>query len=115
MLQTLFHIPHSFLGIPVFGFGWALGIWLVASLFLIGSQARRHGFTTEVQSYLYVLAVLGGTILWVLPGMEERDGPDGEILGLAIRSYGLFMLLGVVGGVGLAAWRASLSRLSSSC
>lgn len=111
MLQTLFHIPHSFLGIPVFGFGWALGIWLVASLFLIGSQARRHGFTTEVQSYLYVLAVLGGTILWVLPGMEERDGPDGEILGLAIRSYGLFMLLGVVGGVGLAAWRAKLMGL----
>ena len=59
MRQTLLYIPHELFGIPVFGLGWAFGIWLAFSVILLIVLSRRHGWTSEVLGYLPLLGVFG--------------------------------------------------------
>lgn len=99
MLQTLFYIPREVAGVPVFGMGWLLGIWAVASLAWLAWLVRRHGFGPEVTANLPLLVTLGAVIGWVLPQLCEPEG-------LPIRGYGVMLLLGLASGVGLAAYRA---------
>ena len=100
MRQTLFHIPHELLGIPVMGFGWMLGLWAVAAIAFFVWLGRRQGWTAETRSYLPVVGVMGMVLVFAA-WMEETD-IDGAILGVPIRGYGTFMLLAVLAGVG--AW-----------
>ena len=39
MRQTLFYIPHDIGGLPVFGYGWVLIVWLLLS----GGTLLRRG------------------------------------------------------------------------
>lgn len=100
MRQTLFHIPPEFLGLPVFGWGWALILWTLFSIGLLIYLFRRRGGDSELWSQLPVLVVVAAVIVWVLPNMQE-DG-----YGVPIRGYGVFLLLAIVSGVGLAIYRA---------
>jgi phosphatidylglycerol:prolipoprotein diacylglycerol transferase len=104
MWQTLFYIPHDLLGIPVFGVGWALGLLIVGSAIHLMLQARYGGVDREVWSYLPVMVVIGAAIVFVLPGCEEVV--DGQRAGIAIRGYGVMMLVAIIAGVALAAYRA---------
>ncbi len=105
MRQTLFFIPHEVLGIPVFGFGWALMVWAVISLVTIIGLVRRQGWNEETRSFLFFLAAVAAVIAWGLPIVEAaQSGPAEQ--GLPIRGYGVMLLLAVASGVGLAAWRA---------
>ncbi len=104
MRQTLFYIPHEWLGLPVFGYGWLGIFWAVASVALIIYLVRRQGFSADTRSYLPLLAIVGVVIVVVLPWVEVVT--DGEKLGVPIRSYGVMLLLGVVCGVALAMVRA---------
>jgi phosphatidylglycerol---prolipoprotein diacylglyceryl transferase len=111
--QTLFIIPHEFLGISVFGFGWVLMVWGAGSVIALLWQWRRHGWSADTQSLLFFLAAVGAVIAFALPMVEAaQDGflPEaGEAespRGLPIRGYGVMLLLAVASGVGLAAWRA---------
>lgn len=105
MYQTLFLIPAKFAGYPVFGFGLLLAIWAVASLVTIAWLARRQGFNADTWGYVPILLLIGVIIVWLLPAICEKT-PEGVPLGLAIRGYGMMILLGVVSGTSLAAWRA---------
>jgi phosphatidylglycerol:prolipoprotein diacylglycerol transferase len=111
--STLFHIPHAdpFLGIPLFGLGWLLGLWILVSLVILAGLVRQHGWNKEVWSYLPVLAVIGAVIYAVVPLIEEQT-LGGEPIGVPIRGYGLCLLLGVVGGVALAAYQAQRAGMS---
>jgi phosphatidylglycerol:prolipoprotein diacylglycerol transferase len=100
MLQTLFYIPDSFGGIPVFGVGWALLAWAVVSVISLLVLIRRQGWSNDTWAYVPLLLALGGAIYYVLPGMVEPGH------GLPIRGFGVMMLLGVVSGVGLSVYRA---------
>lgn len=105
MRQTLFFIPHEILGVPVFGFGWALMIWAVVSLITIIGLVRRQGWNEETRSFLFFLVAVAAVIIWGLPLVEAaQSGPANQ--GLPIRGYGMMLLLAVASGVGLAAWRA---------
>ena len=104
MWQTLFHIPHELFGIPVFGVGWALGLLVVGSSVHLTLQARRRAVDREVWGFLPVMVVIGAAIVFVLPGCEEMV--DGERAGIAIRGYGVMMLVAIIAGVALAAYRA---------
>jgi phosphatidylglycerol---prolipoprotein diacylglyceryl transferase len=112
--QTLFIIPHEFLGIPVFGFGWVLMFWGAGSVIALLWQWRRHGWNADTQSLLFFVAAVGAVIAFALPMVEAAQdgllaGAGGEAeapRGLPIRGYGVMLLLAVASGVGLAAWRA---------
>lgn len=112
MRQTLLLIPHEIAGIPVFGFGWLLGglaVLLVCRLL----WARRRG-----ESVAGVLAAegmmwgLAGAVIAVVLPVAELEGPRGQPVGMAIRGYGVMLLLGIASGVALAAYRARRAGLS---
>jgi phosphatidylglycerol:prolipoprotein diacylglycerol transferase len=99
MLQTLFHIPERIFGWPTFGVGVLLAVWAVASLVLLAWLVRRHGWNADTRSYVPLLAALGAVIWLLLPRISEPG------LGLPIRGYGTMLLIAVVSGAALAAWR----------
>ena len=105
MRQTLFYIPPEVVeGFPVFGFGLVLLLWTVFGLVWLAVTFRRHGWTSETYGVMGLIGVVAAVIAFVLPMLEE--GPPGDKLGLPIRAYGAVMLVAVVTGVGLAAYRA---------
>lgn len=105
MRQTLLYIPHELFGIPVFGFGWALGIWLMFSVIVLIVLSRRQSWTSEVLGYLPVMAVFGVALYALLPMLETRP-PGMPPLGLPIRGYGMFVVAGIVAGMSLSIYRA---------
>jgi phosphatidylglycerol:prolipoprotein diacylglycerol transferase len=105
MRQTLFHIPNELSGIPVFGMGWALGVWVLFGIALVIVLSRRNGWTPEVRGYVPLLVLVGLTIVFLLPRLEVRL-PDGQPIGLPIRGYGAFVLAGILAGLGLSLRRA---------
>jgi len=100
MLQTLFYIPEKIAGLPVFGFGWALIAWAIASAAILFIHVRKQGWNNDTWGYVPLLLVLGGAIYYIIPGLVEPG------LGLPIRGFGVMLLLGVVSGVGLCLYRA---------
>ena len=99
MLQTLFYIPGELFGLPVFGFGLLLAVWAAAGAVVLAWLIRRQGLNADTRSYAQVLAVVGLAIAFLLPLLCEPRG-------LPIRGYGMMMLLAVLSGMGLAAYRA---------
>ena len=99
MLQTLFHIPREIAGFPVFGFGLALGVWVLFGLVLLARLVRRQGLNADTWSYVPLLALVAAAIIWLLPAICDAEG-------LPIRGYGVMLLLGIMAATGLLAWRA---------
>ncbi len=97
MYSELFRIPVEWSGIPIFGVGLLLALWLIGGGIGIAVLSKRGGFSAEMLSYLpgflIVAAALGG-----LP----RIFPEG----LPIRGYGVMVLSGAVAGLWLATYRA---------
>src|SRR5487761_1406961 len=98
MLQTLFHLPREVAGLPVFGVGWLLAVWAVASVGWLGWLTWREGFAVA-RSYLPMFIIIGLFIALVTPSLCDREG-------LPIRGYGVMLLLGLASGGGLAMHRA---------
>lgn len=105
MRQTLFYIPHEIAGLPVFGMGWLLLLWIGGSLAVLFGLARKQGMNEETKGLLPFIAIVGLAIAFVLPQVEEQQG-------LPIRGYGVFLLIATVSGVGLATYRAKQVGLS---
>ncbi len=105
MKQDLFVIPHEWLSIPVFGWGWLLMAWAIASVVLLAVQWRRHRSLGDVLQAVPMLMAVAVVIVVVLPWLEATT-PAGQPIGLPIRGYGVMLLLAVLSGVGLAARQA---------
>jgi phosphatidylglycerol:prolipoprotein diacylglycerol transferase len=105
MLDTLFHIPHEIAGIPLFGFGWMLGIWAIAGIAIWRRYGRSGSSASEILGSAPLYLVFGAVILFVLPKVEEV-GPDGRTLGLPIRGFGTSVMVGALSGIGLGLSRA---------
>lgn len=103
MLQTIFRIPTQIFGIPLFGWGWALWIWIAVSAFILWSSYRRFGFGRETRSHLPVMLIFAIVLFRVLPELEV--GGPGQA-GVPIRGFGVLLLIAVLSAVGLAAHRA---------
>jgi phosphatidylglycerol:prolipoprotein diacylglycerol transferase len=107
MQRTLFFIPHSLFGVPIFGFGWAL--LLLAVCFVVWSVAVARGgqtrWSTELRQNGPVWLIAAVVIAFVIPAIEIRS-INGEPLGIAVRGYGIFLLAGVSAGIALASYRA---------
>jgi phosphatidylglycerol:prolipoprotein diacylglycerol transferase len=101
---TLFHIPAEFLGVPVFGFGWLLLVWIAFAVGLSIWLLRHPNGRREVASYAPVFLIVAAVIVYLLPNLIEQL-PGGK-RGLPIRGYGVMLMLATIAAVGLAAYRA---------
>ncbi|HID74394.1 MAG TPA: hypothetical protein EYP56_00155 [Planctomycetaceae bacterium] len=99
MRSTLFHIPNQIAGMPVFGFGLLLGLWVLFSLFVLVRQVRREGWGRQTWGYVPVLVLVGAIIAFVFPRLADARG-------VPIRGYGVMVLAGVAAAVALAVHRA---------
>lgn len=106
MWRTLVLIPHEIAGIPVLGFGWLL-ILLAAGLGLRLWLASRRGQSvgTVIQQEGVMWGAMAFAVVFVLPIVELRN-IDGEPVGMAVRGYGVMLVIGVSAAIGLAAYRA---------
>jgi phosphatidylglycerol:prolipoprotein diacylglycerol transferase len=103
--STLFLIPAELFGVPVFGLGWLLAVWLLASLTILALLVRRQGWNRETAGYVPFLLIVAAVIAFVMPMIVERDA-TGQPLGIPIRGFGVMFMVATVAGVGLAAYRA---------
>ena len=99
MLRTVFYIPGEVGGIPTFGFGWLLAVWIVFSIALMAWLTYRQGFNADTRGWLPILFAVAAGIAWLMPNMVEKQG-------LPIRGFGTMMLAAAIGAMALAAWRA---------
>jgi len=104
MKQTLVHFPHELLGLPLFGFGWILIAWLTWCVIWAILTWKRHASLAPLRSQLPVMALVAIVIVFIMPWVEPHDD-TGQPIGMAIRGYGVMMMLGVIAGIGLAVQR----------
>ena len=123
MLRTLFLIPHEIASIPVLGLGWALGILVAALMLRLGwAKFRRNQWSPDDErgppSLADVLAAEG--VLWglaavlvvfVLPNIEVKN-VAGERIGMAIRGYGVMLVIAVSSATALAAYRVKRAGMN---
>lgn len=95
--SELFRIPIEIAGVPLFGVGVLLAVWLMVAAWGVAQLARKGAPRGDVIYAIAVLAIVAAMIVF-LPKLF----PDG----LPIRGYGVMLLLGGLGGVLLAAHRA---------
>jgi phosphatidylglycerol:prolipoprotein diacylglycerol transferase len=99
MLQTLFYIPRTVQGVPLFGFGLLLAVWLIGGAIVLVRQFRRHGWGPDVRGTLNVVLIAAVIVAFVLPMIGDERG-------VPIQGYGTMLVLAVIAGTGLSAWRA---------
>lgn len=101
MHQTFFFIPYEVFGIPIFGFGILMVLWLLfmaAGACVYWKYAKQRSVSELLQTL--GLAFFAGLVLcWFIP----RIGCEA---GIPIRAYGTMMLLGIVTSIALAMYRA---------
>lgn len=111
MRQTLFYIPHWLFQGPL------LVAWLIIGALVFAWLVRKNGWTSESFNFLPVYFVAAAILYFVAPNIEVLElnpaDPQGPPIpaGLAVRGYGLFMLLGLAAGVGLSmlrGWRQGI-------
>jgi phosphatidylglycerol:prolipoprotein diacylglycerol transferase len=114
MRRTLLLIPHEFAGWPIFGVGWALFLLVIAVLAFVGWESRRGGVGAsaairQIAGFALTAAVI---LVFVVPRTELVNSL-GEPVGVAVRGYGMFLMLAAIASVGLAAWRAERAGLGA--
>ena len=72
MLPTLFHVPKTLFGLPMFGVGLLLGVWVLVSVAIVAWLARRQGFNNDTLSHVPILAVIAAVIVFVLPYTSDE-------------------------------------------
>jgi phosphatidylglycerol:prolipoprotein diacylglycerol transferase len=114
MQRTLFYLPHDLWGLPLFGMGWFLiGLAIFFAIWMVTVYRDPRKSVAEELSHSGLMWAIGAAaIIVLLPSIEIRS-VSGEPVGVAVRGYGLFLLLGVVSGVALALWRARRAGIAA--
>jgi len=117
--RTLFFVPHEIAGFPLWGWGWALIALVVAvALYLIVVWRKGGSISTELQTNGLWWLIAATVVVLVLPQIELRGVPippetEGTPVGLAVRGYGVMMLLGVASAIALAVYRGRARGVSA--
>ena len=90
MRQTLFYIPETLFGFPLFG--WGLGLGLLVAIVVIAHcyQYLRHRTIKDIGSSLALLGIGGVMFVFIVPNLMEPEH------GIPIRGYGAFLLLAIL-------------------
>lgn len=105
MKQTLFVIPSEWFT------SYVLWIWLAFSAFLICWNSRSKGLGKALSELLPFAVIIATIIFFVLPRLSvpqvNPQDPLGDYIpgGLAIRGYGVFLMLAIVIAVGMVVAR----------
>ena len=127
MRQTLFFIPDELWGVPVFGFGWLLGLWVLGSVITVGYFAKLQDWNRDTLGMLPFVGLVAAAIAFLLPNVaveiqphetafmawQTQPEPGSIPKGLPIRGYGACLLVATISGVLLATYRAKKVGLSS--
>ncbi len=112
MRQTLFHIPHAFLGLPVFGLvSWGSLVLVVIAVLAILSAGSAENRQAIFKNNGFVWGAMLLLNAFLLPSIETRieDWP----VGLPIRGYGVLLMLGVLSGAWVALRRSKARGIST--
>jgi phosphatidylglycerol---prolipoprotein diacylglyceryl transferase len=104
MYSELFRIPISFHGVPIFGVGVVLAIWLLVGGWGMLATAKEAGWAASLRAHLLTLALVAAAIIWLVPNYFPE--------GLPIRGYGLMVLAGSAAGIGMSIHRARQAGIS---
>jgi phosphatidylglycerol:prolipoprotein diacylglycerol transferase len=99
MMETLFFIRDHVGAYAMFGAGILLAAWAVFSVVLMAWLLWRQGSTADTWGHVPLLLLVAAVICFVLPQIVK----PGQ--GLPIRGYGVMLLLAVVAGTVLSAYR----------
>jgi phosphatidylglycerol:prolipoprotein diacylglycerol transferase len=107
MRQTLFYIPQTINGIPVFGFGIVFAIFSLCILAAtIWRLATIRKVDSELINYLIMAVVVGFVLVGITPNILEPQG-------FPVSGYGVCLLFAILSAIGLAAWIGSSRGFST--
>ena len=89
MCQTLFHIPETVFGLPLFGWGLLLGLLFSAIVVLHCCQYIRYRKMNDLGNSLALLGIGGVMLVYILPNLIEPGG-------IPIRGYGMCLLVAIL-------------------
>jgi phosphatidylglycerol:prolipoprotein diacylglycerol transferase len=104
MCSELFRIPLTWHGVPVFGFGVVLAVWLALGGWAMAATARQAGWNAALAAHLPTLLIVAALVAIGIPKFAPQ--------GVPVRSYGLLMLTGIVAAIWLTLRRALPAGLS---
>jgi phosphatidylglycerol:prolipoprotein diacylglycerol transferase len=108
MKQTLFWIEREWFTT------WILWGWLAIGLAFVLWNLKQADFKKKLVDFLPFFAIMTAVIYFVLPALSvpkvNPNDPLGDFIsgGLAVRGYGLFMMLAIVISIGLVIVRCRL-------
>ena len=89
MRQTLFHVPETFFGLPLFGWGLALGLLVLVVILSHVYQYATHRKISDLGSSLGLLAIGGALLVFVIPNLAVPG------LGIPIQGYGTLLVVAI--------------------
>ena len=95
MRQTLFYIPETLFAIPLFGWGFGLGLLVAIVIIAHCYQYIRHRNVSGIGGSLAFLGIGGAVLVFVLPNLVEPE------CGVPIRGYGFCLLLAILAALAL--------------
>ena len=106
MRRTFLLIPHELAGVTVFGFGWLLVLLGIAlALRLIFLKRSQQSVVDWIATEGLMWGLIAAAIVFLLPSVELKN-VDGDPVGMAIRGYGVMLVIAVTASVALARNRA---------
>ena len=105
MCSELFRIPINWVGVPIFGFGVVLAVWLAVGVWALVATAKVAGWPASLRGHLPTIVIVAAIVALFLP----RYFPDG----VPLRGYGLMVLCGSIVGILMAVHRGQQARVSA--
>ena len=90
MRQTLFYIPETFFGLPLFG--WGLGLALIVAVVIVSHayQYVKYRKIKDIGSSFALLGIGGVMFVFIVPNLMKPE------FGIPIRGYGTLLLLAIL-------------------
>jgi len=107
MRQTLFYIPETFFGLPLFGWGLGVGLLFVVIVISHVYQYIRHRKVSDIGGSLALLGIGGAMLVFVLPYIAE----PGQ--GIPIRGYGFCLLIAIFAALFLVVHLAKRQNIAA--